>query len=124
MVEGFAKGFQPGDAADDGETTEQTPKAKTSTRKSVKPTTKRPKTALPRELAYKKALLRKMGQTEDPIGVSTVKAKTKESLNQMLSSSAPRRKQEVLIPKQKRVKRRLRPIDPEESKEIGTKILP
>ena len=92
MVEGFAKTFQAGDAAGDDETTDKTPKAKTNAKKSIKPTAKRPKTALPRELAYKKALLRKMGQTENPIGVSTVKAKTKESLNQMLSSSAPRRK--------------------------------
>ena len=60
--------------------------------KSKKKKVARPKTALPRELAYKKALLRKMGKEEEPIGVNTVKAETKTGMKGVLSSSAPRRK--------------------------------
>lgn len=41
----------------------------------------------------------------------------------VLKTEAPKRKQEVLIPKNKRVQRRMRPKeDGEDSEEIGTKI--
>ena len=41
----------------------------------------------------------------------------------VLKTEAPKRKQEVLIPKKKRVQRRMRPKeDGEDSEEIGTKI--
>jgi hypothetical protein len=55
MVDGFAKTFTSGE-------------------NKVKKLPKRPKTAaLPRELAFKKALLRKMGKEEEKIGINTVK---------------------------------------------------
>ncbi len=67
MVEGLAKGFQEEvkgqgqsqDATDADKTTNEENK-KSGPAKKTRP--KRPKTALPRELEYKKALLRKMGQ--------------------------------------------------------------
>ena len=114
MVQGFALNDFGGTAT----ATEEKKDAVKSKKKKVV----RPKTALPRELAYKKALLRKMGKEEEPIGVNTVKAETKTGMKGVLSSSAPRRKQEILIPKQKRVQRRLRPSLAEDSEDFGTKI--
>ena len=46
----------------------------TSGEKKCKKTQKRPKTAtLPRELAFKQALLRKMSKEEEKIGINTLK---------------------------------------------------
>ena len=80
--------------------------AKTTTDGDKKPkkASKRPSTAAhPRDLAYKKALLRKMGKEEEKIGINTVKEETKTTMTGALTSNAPRRKQETLIPKKKRV---------------------
>lgn len=48
-------------------------------------------------------------------------AGTKAAVSGVLLKNAPRRKQDVLIPKAKRIKRRERPAEEEEG-EVGTKI--
>ena len=65
-----------------------------------------------------------MGKAEEQIGISCVKEETKAGLAGVLASQAPKRKQDVLIPKKKRVQRRMRPVEPEDESEIGTKIEP
>ena len=60
-----------------------------------------------------------MGKAEEPIGISTVKPDTKAAMEGVLAGKAPRRKQQVLIPKKKRVQRRLRPKETEQSESEG-----
>ena len=84
----------------------------------------RPKTAAPRDLAFKRALLRKVGRQEASIGVDNVKEEKKKNLEAVFSSKAPRRKQEVLIPKKKRIQRRKQSSSDGETLEMGKKIAP
>lgn len=65
-----------------------------------------------------------MGKDQPQIAVNTVNSKAKAALKGVLASSAPKRKQQVLIPKNKRVQRRPRPAQADESEEIGTQIKP
>ena len=117
MIDGLTKEFKDTDAK--SENAPQKVKVK-----------KRPKTALPREIQHKQALLKKQGfgtvecfkQDKDgELGINQLGEQKKKEQMEILTSSAPKRRLEVIIPKNKRVKRKQRPVQ-DEGPEIGTKI--
>ena len=65
-----------------------------------------------------------MGKDQVEIGINTVSKAKQNAMKKVLADKAPKRKQQTLIPKEKRVKRRLRKKDSDDGGEIGTKIEP